>query len=289
MPNRELEGEATEFFTRVLGGEWHVYSTNIWTGAQTETESQQQKLDLLARLVHLEPGAHVLDVGCGWGGPLTYLARRYGITGVGISLVPQQCDYASRRALSHDVPLDFHVSHWRDFVPDRPFDAVMTCGVVVHFPDLLQYFVCAKDWLRPGGCIVNEEMHFISETIQLDRTTKRSREITFLNELRQRGRSDADRLFVDEEGGYVTLDRELATAQMAGFEIERTVSIPLANYEKTVDRWVENCERARAELETMVGRDRYRWYRAYFRLFRRLINPAAMQLDVVVARLPDTR
>ena len=60
-------GEMTEFFTRILGGEWHLYSTHILDGHRSETESQEAKLDLLAELMQLEPGARVLDVGCGWG------------------------------------------------------------------------------------------------------------------------------------------------------------------------------------------------------------------------------
>src|ERR1039457_6497412 len=103
-------GEMTEFFTRVLGGQWHLYSSHIISGPQSETESQQAKLDLLADLMQLAPGARVLDVGCGWGGALTYLAKRYGVTGVGISLVPQQCEYASRRAQRCGVPLEFRPS-----------------------------------------------------------------------------------------------------------------------------------------------------------------------------------
>ena len=62
--------ETTELFTRVLGGEWHLYSTHVLSGdpAQTETESQEAKLDLLAGAMGLRPGMRVLDVGCGWGG-----------------------------------------------------------------------------------------------------------------------------------------------------------------------------------------------------------------------------
>ncbi|MFF5106437.1 SAM-dependent methyltransferase [Streptomyces sp. NPDC000134] len=275
--------ELTEFFTRVLGGEWHLYSSHI-LGHATETENQQAKLDLLAEQMHLRPGARVLDVGCGWGGSLTYLATRYGVTGVGISLVPQQCAYAGRRARRHGVPLEFRPSHWQDFEADEPFDAVMTTGVVVHFPSLLDYFVRARQWLRPGGVLLNEEMHLRSADASASRA---SRALAALDDVRKKGREAGGRLVVDEEGHYVTLDRETELLREAGFEVERVVPLSMADYQRTVEGWVDNCERRKAELTELTGRDVYRWYRLYFRLFRRLIDDRTMRLDVVSARVPD--
>lgn len=278
--------ELTEFFTRVLGGEWHLYSSHILTG-QSETENQQAKLDLLADLLHLRPGARVLDVGCGWGGSLTYLATRYGVTGTGISLVPQQCAYATQRAQKHGVSLEFRPSHWQDFEPDEPFDAVMTSGVVVHFPSLLDYFTRAKQWLRPGGILLNEEMHLLSAGVQPGSVARASRALAALDEVRKKGREVGGRLVIDEEGSYVTLDQETEMLRKAGFEIEQVTPLSMTDYQKTVEGWVDNCERQRAELTELTSRDVYRWYRLYFWLFRRLIDDRTMQLDVVTARLPQ--
>ena len=280
--------ETTELFTRILGGEWHLYSTHVLSGdpAETETASQPAKLDLLAELLRLRPGMRVLDVGCGWGGSLTYLAKRYGVTGLGISLVPQQCEYAQRRADRHGVPLRFRPSHWQDLAADEPFDAVMTSGVVVHFASLHDYFVRARDWLRPGGRLLDEEMHLLSPDVRHDAVARSSRAMAFLDEVRKKGRAAGGRLVVEEEGRYVTLDEELTTLRAAGFEIERVAPLSMRDYQRTTERWLANCERQRAELTELAGDDAYRWYRTYFRLFRRLIDDRAMQLDVVVARLP---
>lgn len=275
--------EMTEFFTTVLGGEWHLYSTHIFDGTKrSETEAQQAKLDLLASLMDLRPGARVLDVGCGWGGSLTYLAKRYGVTGVGISLVPQQCEYAAARARRHGADLEFKATHWQDFVADDPFDAVMTSGVVVHFENLSDYFVRAREWLRPGGVLLNEEMHLLSAQAQ-PRTAGGSRALSLLDEVRKKGREAGGRLTVDEEGSYVTLDTEVELLENAGFKIRATESLPMADYQRTVEGWLTNCEQRRAELTALTGRDVYRWYRVYFRLFRRLIDDRTMSLDVVVA------
>ena len=61
-----------EFFLLITGGEWNVYSANLWDpGTEDDTASQQAKLDLIARLAGLEKGMRLIDVGCGWAGPLT--------------------------------------------------------------------------------------------------------------------------------------------------------------------------------------------------------------------------
>lgn len=283
MGDSGYPGEMTEFFTRVLGGEWHLYSTHIPTG-RSVTEDQQAKLDLLAELMHLRPGARVLDVGCGWGGPLTYLATRYGVTGVGISLVPQQCEYAARRAARYGVSLEFRPSHWMDFAADQPFDAVMTSGVVVHFPRLVDYFAKAREWLRSGGVLLNEEMHLLSADTRNGTVARVSRAMAALDDVRKKGREVGGRLVVDEEGSYITLDQEVETLRTAGFAVERVVPLSMADYQRTVERWVDTCQRRRDELTALVTLDVYRWYRLYFRLFRRLVDDRTMGLDVVVAR-----
>jgi len=45
-----------EFFTLITGGEWNVYSCNLWEPGATETQSQERKLDLLGELLRLKPG-----------------------------------------------------------------------------------------------------------------------------------------------------------------------------------------------------------------------------------------
>lgn len=87
----------------------------------------------IARL-GLMPGAKLLDVGCGPGGPLAYVIERTGCTGVGIDSSAEAVEAASRRVpasasiLRHDanLPLPF---------ADGQFDAVMSIDAVLHIRD----------------------------------------------------------------------------------------------------------------------------------------------------------
>src|SRR5687768_10029530 len=87
-----------QFFYSFTGGEWNCYSCNLWpNGVTTDTQSQEAKLDRFAELMNLQPGQRILDVGCGWAGPLAYLCKTYGTRGVGLMLSEMQYKAAQDR------------------------------------------------------------------------------------------------------------------------------------------------------------------------------------------------
>lgn len=259
-----------EFLNAVTGGEWNVYSSNVWEGAASETESQVRKLDLLARLMDLRPGQRILEVGCGQGGPLVYFAKQRGVTGVGLDITPSQMQYAERRIKEHGVDVSVHLSHWRDFEDPELFDAVYTDEVIVHFHDLAGFFEKVKLLLKPGGRMLNKELHYTgSESKKITRGT------VFINKI------------YGETGNYRTLHEELALLDHAGFTLEEIQQIPLSNYKKTVESWLANMRQHRQELERLVGADYYRRYRTYLMLCSRMFGRPLMTIDVVVARSPE--
>ena len=72
-----------------------VYSCAYFrSGHEDIDEAQDNKLDHICRKLRLEPGDHMLDIGCGWGGLLLFAAERYGVTGVGVTLSREQHVYA---------------------------------------------------------------------------------------------------------------------------------------------------------------------------------------------------
>lgn len=58
---------------------------------------QTNKLDRVCRKLRLQPGDHLLDIGCGYGGLLIHAARRFGVTGVGVTISQRHFDGARRR------------------------------------------------------------------------------------------------------------------------------------------------------------------------------------------------
>lgn len=257
-----------DFYRRVLGGRWHVYSASLAAGAPSMTAAQEAKLDLLAELMELRAGQRVLDLGCGWGGPLAYICKRYAVRGVGITSSPQQRAAAEERFASERVAARAYDTHWHDYVPDEPFDVVYTDEVITHFRDLGDFFARVGLWLRDGGRMVNKELHFAHP----DYATVMTRAVAFLDEL------------FAGTGNYRTLADELALVNAAGFDVRAVRSIPLEHYRATLDVWLANLRRERDALVDLVGEDYYRRHRAYLEFVRRFVmTHGIMTLDVVAA------
>ena len=98
-----------EFFLTVTDGEWNNYSASIWEEGFDITQAQEKKLDKYAEMMDLKPGMRILDVGCGWGGPLVYLCKTYGVQGHGITVSPMQIPIAEARAERYGVDATFDV------------------------------------------------------------------------------------------------------------------------------------------------------------------------------------
>jgi cyclopropane-fatty-acyl-phospholipid synthase len=253
-----------EFFYKFTGGEWNVYSCNLWDEAANDTESQEAKLDMTARLAGLRPGMRILDVGCGWAGPLTYLCHKYGCTGVGLTLSPTQKAAADERVARYGVDVDIQVCHWEDFVSDEKFDAIVTDEVIVHFFDLGGFFKKCHSLLTDKGVMVNKELHHLHPR----------------HAVLERGGEFISQIYGDT-GNYRTLAEELQLGYDAGFEM--TVHhLPRRHYEKTIDRWQENMYEHRERIKELLGADGYRNWRIYLKLARRVQRN--MSLDYVVGQ-----
>ncbi|MGI8825412.1 MAG: SAM-dependent methyltransferase [Chloroflexota bacterium] len=256
-----------DFFYPILGGEWNVYSCNLWPeGVDTDTEVQVSKLDLLAGLMDLKPGMRVLDVGCGWGGPLVYLCKTYGVEGTGITVSPWQRHASEERVVSQRVNVEILETHWRDFSDTRGYDVIFSDEVIVHFNDLGRFFRHAYGLLKEGGRMVHKELHFTHRDY-----SRMTRALSHVNQI------------FASTGNYRTLADELRLVGEAGFEVRHIHQIPLMNYRRSVDRWLANMWHHREQLQALVGPEVFNRYRIYFRIVRRIFTGHTMTLDVVVS------
>lgn len=97
---------------------------------------------------------HVVDLGCGVGGSLRYLAAHTGMTGTGLTLSPVQArigtDRCEAAGLADSVRClcgDFNAVP----LPDRSADAVMAIESFVHGATPATFFSEVARLLRPGG------------------------------------------------------------------------------------------------------------------------------------------
>ncbi len=130
-----------------------IYSCAYWSsGAQTLDEAQEAKLELIARKLDLRPGMRVLDIGCGWGGTAQYLAERYGVEVVGITVSVEQARMATERC--RGLPVEIRLEDYRKL--QGQYDRVISVGMFEHvgYRNYRTFMRVARRCLKPDGLML---------------------------------------------------------------------------------------------------------------------------------------
>ena len=120
---------------------------------------QQAQLDKKAHIaakLALEPGQHVLDIGCGWGGTALYLNRVAGVRVTGVTLSEEQLKIARERAQAAGVSdqVDFQLVDYRHVAGQ--FDRIVSIGMFEHVgaAHYDEFFSTCRDLLKPDGVML---------------------------------------------------------------------------------------------------------------------------------------
>lgn len=134
----------------------------VWAPEVTTREAAFQYVNgLLLEAIkaltgRFEPPLKVLDLGCGVGGSLFYLAQHLPIEAVGVTLSPVQVAFAAGKAQSLGLA---HACRFieADFLhlPDlQPQAAVFAIESFVHCPDAARFFTSVSRVLSDGGRLI---------------------------------------------------------------------------------------------------------------------------------------
>jgi cyclopropane-fatty-acyl-phospholipid synthase len=230
-----------------------VYSCAYFPSATASLDrAQEAKLELVCRKLRLAPGERLLDVGCGWGGLVTWAAEHHGVEAVGVTLSPRQAEWARARIgeLGLAGRCRVEVMDYRD-LGNEAFDKVASVGMFEHvgLRRLPEYFRQVHRLLAPGGVFLN---HGIAALEPRPPWWRR----LFLRE----GAFIERYIFPDGE-----IPPFLATARAAaaaGFEL-RDVESLREHYALTCRSWVDRLERRREEAVRAVGEGTWRAWRLY--------------------------
>lgn len=128
------------------------YTSGYWASADTLEQAQHDKLDLICRKLDLQPGQHVLDIGCGWGNFAEHAARQYGARVTGVTVSKEQAEFARKRC--EDLPVEICLQDYRDLT--ERFDHVVSIEMIeaVGRKNLPEYYRVVDRCLQEGGLFV---------------------------------------------------------------------------------------------------------------------------------------
>ena len=231
-----------DLYTAMLGRRL-VYSCGYWTQVDGQVldgldAAQEAKLDLICRKLRLKPGMRVLDVGCGWGEALKFAVERYGVSGVGITISKEQAEYA--RELCAGLPIEIRLQDYREV--HEPFDAVLSVGMFEHVgvKNYRGYFEVAQRCLPPGGLFL---LHTIGTNRSVNHTDPWIGRYIFPNSMLPSMAQIAEAV----EGLFVVEDwHNFGT-----------------DYDRTLQAWRDNVERAWPSLDRRYDERFRRMWRYY--------------------------
>ncbi len=148
---------SNDLYRRFLDADMQ-YSCAYFADPDMTLEEAQawKKAHILAKL-RLQPGARVLDIGCGWGGlGLTLAEAAPGVQVKGVTLSTAQLALAQARARQRrlDDRVRFELTDYRDV--QGPFDRIVSVGMFEHVgrPNYQAYFDTVARLLADDGIAV---------------------------------------------------------------------------------------------------------------------------------------
>lgn len=130
--------------------------------------AQRRKWDRMLELIDPDPGDHVLEIGCGWGGFAMHAARATGCRVTGLTLSDEQAVLARQRVEAEglDGLVDIRLQDYRE-VPET-FDRIASIEMfeavgVKWWPT---FFGCIKDLLAPGGAAALQTITIAESTFE---------------------------------------------------------------------------------------------------------------------------
>ena len=236
-----------EFYALVLGPSM-TYSCARFVDAGVSLEqAQAAKHELICRKLglHEQPGARLLDVGCGWGSMAIHAATEHGARVVGITISDEQAAEARRRVEAAGVAdrVEIRIQDYRR-IADGPFDAISSVGMAEHVGErkMDDYFGILRSLLHPGGRMLNHAISSVGGS-----------------RLRRRGFVYR---YVFPDGELLDVGNTVLSMERAGFEV-RDVESLREHYATTLRNWVANLERNWDRAVDLVGEGRARVWLLY--------------------------
>jgi cyclopropane-fatty-acyl-phospholipid synthase len=236
---------SNEFYSQFLDSRM-IYSAAYFSDPEASLEeAQSQKLDRLCRDLVLRPDDHLLDIGCGWGGFITYAAQHFKVRALGCTLATQQLTYAQQLIEQHCLSNNVSVQlcDYRDL--KGSFDRIASIGMFEHVGHARLPKYCQKvlELLKPGGLFLNRGVvrpHNVTD----------GPETLFIQKV----------IFPGAE--LVHLDDVIREGERAGLGVIGMRDLR-RHYALTCQAWTKNLEKSATRCRELVGDTLYRTWLLY--------------------------
>jgi cyclopropane-fatty-acyl-phospholipid synthase len=229
-----------------------TYSSALFDGdfAQPLADAQQAKYERMLAELALQPGAHILEIGCGWGG-FAEVAARAGYRVTGLSLSDAQTAHARERLARAGLAdrVTFRVADYRD--ERGTYDGVASIEMFeavgqAYWP---AYFEKVRRVLAPGRRACVQTITIADARFE-----------------RYRTQSDFIQQYIFPGGMLASPKRFLAEAEREGLSLVRSHAMG-SDYAETLHRWLAAFD-ANADAVRAKGFDArfircWRFYLAY--------------------------
>jgi cyclopropane-fatty-acyl-phospholipid synthase len=224
-----------EIFSMVLDRRLAYATAVCLDPAESLDRAQERKYARIAAKLAIQPGERVLDVGCGWGSNLLYLAEHTRGVFHGITLSAKQRSAALARAEQAGVGdrVTVDLCHVEDLASRRDaYDAVLFSGSIVHMHNREAVHQMVSRMLRPGGRLLISDCYFPVE--------KRG----------DRESAATQYIFVEALGycRLLGLTEELGLIERAGLDVLHVEDLT-AHYVWTLGRWIDNVRKNRRRID----------------------------------------
>ena len=259
-----------DFYRLVLGPSMTYSCARFLSEEVSLEDAQAAKHELVSRKLGLDrqPGARLLDVGCGWGSMAIHAARHHQASVVGVALSREQVSEARRRVEEAGLAdrVEIRLQDYRDLRGER-FDAISSIGMFEHVGTarMAQYFETLRQLLTPTGRLLN---HAISKPGG-----------SFLS-----GRTFIGR-YVFPDGELLDVAEVVRAMQRGGFEV-RDVESLREHYSQTLHHWVANLEAHWDEAVGLVGAPRANIWRLYMAASANGFDDGGLAIHQVLGVIP---
>ena len=216
------------------------YSSGLYLDEHTDLDqAQTHKLHFVARQLGLTGGERLLDIGCGWGSLILFMAREYGCHATGITPSRPQAEHIRAQAEKSGVAglIELELGSFADIEVAGQFQAVTMLGSIVHMPNRTAVLHKAYGLLRRGGSL------YLSESCFRDRAT--------YDEFSRRPGTKHVTEGIFGFADMVPLSTLAEAVETAGFSLTGLTDLT-AHYHRTIEEWERRVEAARDRVELVA-------------------------------------